>query len=85
MLSSHDIERVYGPDTLKIMTAAFDNAHQCLPAKFKENDHARRKLALLIIRHMERGSVIHCLSPTWPCLISCDNPVCRKVRCQNQV
>jgi hypothetical protein len=49
MLSSHDIERVYGPDTLKIMTAAFDNAHQCLPAKFKENDHARRKLALLII------------------------------------
>jgi hypothetical protein len=55
MLSSHDIERVYGPDTLKIMTAAFDNAHQCLPAKFKENDHARRKLALLIMRHMERG------------------------------
>ena len=28
MLSSHDIERVYGPDTLKIMTAAFDNAFQ---------------------------------------------------------
>ena len=55
MLSSHDIKRVYGPDTLKIMTAAFDNAHRCLPAKFKENDHARRKLALLIIRHMERG------------------------------
>ncbi len=55
MLSSHDIERVYGPDTLKIMTVAFDNAHRCLPAKFKENDHARRKLALLIIRHMERG------------------------------
>jgi len=55
MLSSHNIERVYGPDTLKIMTAAFDNAHDCLPAKFRENDHARRKLALLIIRHMERG------------------------------
>ena len=55
MLSSHDIERVYGPDTLKIMTVAFDNAHRCLPAKFKENDNARRKLALLIIRHMERG------------------------------
>jgi len=55
MLSSHDIERVYGPDTLKVMTAAFDNAHQCLPAKYKENDHARRRLALLIIRHLERG------------------------------
>ena len=56
MLSSHDIERVYGPDTLKIMTAAFDNAHRCLPAKFKENDHARRKLALLIIRYGTGGA-----------------------------
>ena len=56
MVSSHNIERVYGPDSLKIMTAAFDNAHRCLPAKFRENDQARRKLALLIIRHMERGA-----------------------------
>jgi hypothetical protein len=55
MLSSHNIERVYSPDTLKIMAAAFDNAHECLPAKFKENDRARHKLALLIMRHMERG------------------------------
>jgi hypothetical protein len=37
------------------MAAAFDNAHECLPAKFKENDRARHKLALLIMRHMERG------------------------------
>ena len=55
MPSSHDFERVYGPATLKTMTLAFDNAHKCLPAKFRENDQARRKLALLIIRHMERG------------------------------
>jgi hypothetical protein len=55
MLSSQNIERVYGPDTLKIMAAAFDNAHKCLPVKFRETDQARRKLALLIIRHMERG------------------------------
>jgi hypothetical protein len=41
----YNIERVYGPDTLKIMTAAFDHAHKCLPAKLRENDRARRKLA----------------------------------------
>ena len=55
MPSSHNFERVYGPDTLKIMAAAFDSAHKCLPAKFRENDQARRKLALLILRHIERG------------------------------
>jgi hypothetical protein len=55
MVLSHNFERVYGPDTLKIITAAFDNAHECLPAEFKKSEHARRKLALLILRHMERG------------------------------
>ena len=55
MALSHNFERFYGPDTLKIITNAFDNAHQCLPAEFKKNEHARRKLALLILRHMERG------------------------------
>jgi len=55
MSLSHNFERAYGPDTLKIITAAFDDAHECLPAEFQKNDHARRKLALLILRHMERG------------------------------
>jgi hypothetical protein len=54
---SHNFERVYGPDTLKIMTTAFDNARKCLPAKVRENDRARRKLALLILRHIERGEL----------------------------
>jgi len=55
MASSDNFERVYGPETLKVITAAFDNAHECLPAEFQENDRARRKLALLILRHMDRG------------------------------
>lgn len=55
MALSHDFERAYGPDTPKIITAAFDNAHECLPAEFKKSEHARRKLALLILRHIERG------------------------------
>jgi hypothetical protein len=37
------------------MTTAFDYAHKSLPAKFQGNDRARRKLALLILRHVERG------------------------------
>jgi hypothetical protein len=55
MASFHNFERSYGPDSLKIMTVAFDNAHKSLPAKFQKNDRARRKLALLIFRHIERG------------------------------
>ena len=55
MASSDTFERVYGPETLKIIAAAFDNAHECLPAEFQENVRARRKLALLILRHIERG------------------------------
>ena len=55
MALSDNFKRVYGPDCLKIMTAAFDYAHKSFPAKFQENDRARRKLALLILRHIERG------------------------------
>jgi hypothetical protein len=55
MASFHDFKRVYSPDSLKVMTAAFDYAHKSLPTKFQENDRARRKLALLILRHIERG------------------------------
>jgi hypothetical protein len=50
MASFHDFKRVYSPDSLKVMTAAFDYAHKSLPTKFQENDRARRKLALLILR-----------------------------------
>ena len=31
MASSHNFERVYGPDSLKVMTTAFDYAHKSLP------------------------------------------------------
>ena len=56
MPSAHDIEtRVYDPDTLKIMSMAFDNAHKCLPEKYRKSDQARRKLALLVMRHIGRG------------------------------
>ena len=37
MVLSHNFQRVYGPDTLKIIAAAFDNAHECLPVEFNTN------------------------------------------------
>jgi hypothetical protein len=49
MLPSSAMHGVYDPDTLKAMGAAFDTAVQ------SDYERARRKLALLIIRHMESG------------------------------
>ena len=46
---------VYGPDTLEVMGTAFDTAVQLLPPNLQEHERARRKLALLILRHMDRG------------------------------
>jgi hypothetical protein len=37
------------------MGAAFDTAWQSFPPNLKDHEGARRKLALLILRHMDRG------------------------------
>jgi hypothetical protein len=50
-----DVMRVYDPAILKSMTVAFDQAWQSLPPNMKINERARRRLALFIIRHVERG------------------------------
>jgi hypothetical protein len=55
MLPSSGIKSVYHPDTLKIMSDAFDRACGFLPVQFKHNDRMRRKLALHIIRHVNEG------------------------------
>jgi len=46
---------VYGPDTLEVMGTAFDTAVQLLPPNLQDHERARRRLALLILRHMDRG------------------------------
>ena len=46
---------VYDPDTLKAMGAAFDTVCHAFPPDLKEHEGARRRLALLILRHMDRG------------------------------
>ena len=46
---------VYAPDILKVMGTAFDTAVQSLPPNLQDHEGARRKLALIILRHMDRG------------------------------
>jgi hypothetical protein len=55
MLPSSAMHGVYDPDTLKAMGAAFVTAGQSIPPHLQDYERARRKLALLIIRHMESG------------------------------
>ena len=50
-----DIKNVYDPETLTTMGAAFDAACQTFPPDLKDDEGARRRLALLILRHMDRG------------------------------
>jgi hypothetical protein len=51
MLPSSAMHGVYDSDTLK----AFDTAVQSIPPHLQDHERARRRLALLIVRHMESG------------------------------
>jgi len=50
-----DVKYVYDPETLTAMGAAFDAACQAVRPDLKDHEGARRRLALLILRHMDRG------------------------------
>ena len=50
-----DVKYVYDPEALKTMGTAFDAVFQAFPPNLKHHEAARRKLALLILRHMDRG------------------------------
>ena len=55
MLRLVETPRVYPPETLTVMAAAFDQACQSLPGAVNGNDDVRRQLALIILRHVDRG------------------------------
>jgi hypothetical protein len=55
MTPSSGIRTVYDPDTLNIMTNAFDRACEFLPVQLRDSDRMRRKLALHIVRHVNDG------------------------------
>ena len=50
-----DVRYVYDPEALKTMGAAFDTVGLAFPPDLKHHEGARRRLALLILRHMDRG------------------------------
>jgi hypothetical protein len=50
-----DVEHAYDPEALKVMGTAFDTACQSFPPELKDHEGARKKLALLILRHRDRG------------------------------
>jgi len=55
MLPSGDVAYVYDPEALEMMGAAFDIVHQAFPPNMKDHEGVKRKLALLILRHVDRG------------------------------
>ena len=55
MTPSNGVRRVYDPDTLQLMTSAFERACGFLPVAFRDNDRVRTRLASHIIRHINDG------------------------------
>ena len=55
MIPSSGIRHVYDPDSIRIMTNAFDRACDFLPVQFRDSDRMRRKLAMHIIRQVNDG------------------------------
>jgi hypothetical protein len=55
MTPSSGIRDVYDPDSLRLMSNAFDRACNFLPVQVRDSDSMRRKLALHIIRQVDDG------------------------------
>jgi hypothetical protein len=51
-------DRIYSPETVALMTAAFDRVCQAVSHQMNEkngNEDMRRTLALIILRYVDRG------------------------------
>jgi hypothetical protein len=55
MLQLVVLDRTYSPETVAVMTAAFDTVCQSLSMRTHGNDGARQTLALAILRHVDQG------------------------------
>jgi hypothetical protein len=55
MTPTNGVRRVYDPDTLKLMSTAFDRACGFLPVEFQDSDRIRARLASHIIRNINDG------------------------------
>ena len=55
MLHLVKLDRSYSPETIAVMTAAFDRVCQSLSRRMNDNDDVRRAVALVILRHADQG------------------------------
>jgi hypothetical protein len=55
MLHLVQLDRFYCPETISVMTAAFDRVCQSVTEQMNGNDDVKRTLALIILRHVDRG------------------------------
>jgi hypothetical protein len=55
MLHLVNTDRAYDPKTIAVMTAAFDRVCRSLSARMNGHDDVKRTLALIILRHVDRG------------------------------
>jgi hypothetical protein len=55
MLHLVSTDRFYPPETVAVMTAAFDRVCQNLSAQINGNEAVRETLALIILRHVNLG------------------------------
>jgi hypothetical protein len=55
MLHLVQVARSYSPETITVMTAAFDEICQSVSKQLNGNDDVKKTLALIILRHVDRG------------------------------
>ena len=55
MLHLIKLDRTYSPETIAVMTAAYERVCDSLAARMNSNDDVKEKLALIILRHVDRG------------------------------
>jgi len=48
-------DRAYTPETVALMTAAFERACQSASPQIDGNDEVRERLALIILQHVDQG------------------------------
>ena len=55
MLHLVQLNRSYSPEIISVMTAAFDRVCQSVTEQMNGDDVIKKTLALIIIRHVDRG------------------------------
>ena len=55
MLHLVQLDRSYSPETISVMTAAFDTVCKSVSKRMHGSDDVKKTLALIILRHVDRG------------------------------